>query len=192
MKTLRYNPPNEWTNSSANYLFLGFCDMLSYINSYFKGRNDLRMIEIGSFMGESSSLFASSGMFKEIHCIEPFSGNTDAFDTLPIDNWKDVKEEFDMNTRVFENIILHQDFSYNVDNKFEDKSFDFVYMDGAHDYKSVERDIQLYLPKLKPLRLFGGHDYSEEFPSLAEVVNKLFGKPDKHFLDASWIKNVGF
>ena len=106
MKTLRYNPPNEWTNSSANYLFLGFCDMLSYINSYFKGINDLRMIEIGSFMGESSSLFASSGMFKEIHCIEPFSGNTDAFDTLPIDTWKDVKEEFDMNTRVFENIIL--------------------------------------------------------------------------------------
>ena len=94
MKTLRYNPPSEWTNSSANYLFLGFCDMLSYINSYFKGRNDLRMIEIGSFMGESSSLFASSGMFKEIHCIEPFSGKEEAFDTLPIDTWRDIYKLF--------------------------------------------------------------------------------------------------
>ena len=57
MKTLRYNPPSEWTSIHQIIYFLDFCDMLSYVNSYFKGRNDLKMIEIGSYMGESSSLF---------------------------------------------------------------------------------------------------------------------------------------
>ena len=94
MKTLRYNPPSEWTGDSSNHLFLGFCDMLSYVNSYFKSRNDLKMIEIGSYMGESSSLFASSGMFKEIHCIEPFHQNEDVNDDLGY-TWDDKKKEFE-------------------------------------------------------------------------------------------------
>ncbi len=191
MKTLRYNPPSEWTGDSSNYLFLGFCDMLSYLNSYYKSRNDLKMIEIGSYMGESSSLFAASGMFKEIHCIEPFQQHEE-FNVKSGYTWDDVKKEFDTNTRIFDNIILHEDFSFNIGHKFKDGTFDFVYLDGGHDYESIERDIKLYLPKLKPLSLFGGHDYSEKFPSVIKVVNKLIGEPDKHFLDASWIKNVGF
>tara|TARA_B100000123_G_C25692764_1_gene411604 strand:- start:114 stop:686 length:573 start_codon:yes stop_codon:yes gene_type:complete len=189
MKTLRYNPPSEWTGDSSNHLFLGFCDMLSYVNSYFKSRNDLKMIEIGSYMGESSSLFASSGMFKEIHCIEPFHQNEDANDDLGY-TWDDKKKEFETNTRMFDNIILHEDFSFNVEHKFKDGTFDFVYVDGEHDYESVERDIKLYLPKLKPLSLFGGHDYHVGF-QVIEAVNNLFGKPDDIFGDTSWIKKVG-
>ena len=32
------------------------------------------MIEIGSYLSESTMMFASSNIFTEIHCIEPFSG----------------------------------------------------------------------------------------------------------------------
>ena len=50
------------------------------------------MIEIGSYMGESSSLFASSGMFKEIHCIEPFHQYEDFNDDFGY-TWDDKKKE---------------------------------------------------------------------------------------------------
>ena len=39
------------------------------INSYFKGRNDLKMIEIGSYM---EIIIIVARNVQEIHCIEPF------------------------------------------------------------------------------------------------------------------------
>lgn len=191
MNTLRFNPLDEWKSNMSNHLFLGLSEMIIWLDDFFKGRSDLKMIEIGSYMGESTCLFASSGMFKEIHCIEPFQGQEEANDLLG-NNWGEVKQEFNMNIRFFDNITLHQDFSYNVVDKFKDKSFDFVYIDGSHYYEDVLKDIELYLPKLKALRLIGGHDYSKEFQDVCDVVNELVGEPDKCFVDSSWIKNVGF
>ena len=55
-----------------------------------------------------------------------------------------------LNLRHFKNIIIHhKDFSHNVDDKFEDGTYDFVYIDADHSYESVKKDIELYLPKLK-------------------------------------------
>jgi hypothetical protein len=39
------------------------------------------------------------------------------------------------------------------------KGLDFVYVDGAHDYESVKKDIQLYWPKIKRGGLLCGHDF---------------------------------
>ena len=64
-------------------------------------------------------------------------------------DWVDVEREFKLNTRYFDNIIHHRDFSYNVVNKFEDNSIDFIYIDADHTYESVKQDLELYLPKLK-------------------------------------------
>ena len=41
-----------------------------------------------------------------------------------------------------------------------DKSLDFVYIDGSHEYRSVKKDIELYFPKVANGGVFGGHDYS--------------------------------
>ena len=71
------------------------------------------MIEIGSYMGESTMMFASSNIFTEIHCIEPFSGYEEFNDMFAI-NWDIVYDEFKTNTRHFDNITLHKDFSYNI------------------------------------------------------------------------------
>jgi len=42
---------------------------------------------------------------------------------------------------------------------FEDEFFDFIYIDAAHDYKSVNQDIRAWYPKCKSGGLFSGHDY---------------------------------
>ena len=80
MNTFRYKPPSDWLEGKSNQMFLGFCTMLSYIDNFFNSRNDLKMIEIGSYMGESTSLFSSTGIFSEIHCIEPFDHDQDCLD----------------------------------------------------------------------------------------------------------------
>ena len=42
---------------------------------------------------------------------------------------------------------------------FEDASLDAVYIDAAHDYDSVVKDIAAWFPKIKPAGVFSGHDY---------------------------------
>ena len=76
------------------------------------------MLEIGSYKGESTMMFAASGIFKEIHCIDPYYGVEEA-NTILQEDWENVKQEFKINTRYFDNITLHQDYSYNIVDKFE-------------------------------------------------------------------------
>ena len=126
INTLRLNPPPEWRDGKLNLYFLGFYQLLSDLEKRLDHRNtSLKMLEIGSYKGESTLLFASLGIFSEIHCIDPFSGYEEANDIFH-DNWENVKHEFKTNTRYFDNIRLHQNFSYNIHNKFQDNYFDFI------------------------------------------------------------------
>ena len=186
MNTFRYKPPSDWSEGKSNQRFLGFCTMLSYIDNFFKRRNDLKRIEIGAYMGESTSLFSSTGIFSEIHCIEPFDHDQDCLDILGHKDWDFVNEQFKINTRLFDNIKLYQDFSYNVSDIFDNNSFDFVYIDGSHDYEAVINDIENYKKKLKGNSLIGGHDI--DYDGVKEAVKEVFGEADETFSDFSWIK----
>ena len=40
-----------------------------------------------------------------------------------------------------------------------ERTFDFIYLDGAHDYVNVKKELFLYWPKVKPGGVIAGHDY---------------------------------
>jgi hypothetical protein len=42
---------------------------------------------------------------------------------------------------------------------FADDFFDFVYIDGNHNYDSVKQDISIWFPKVKKGGILGGHDF---------------------------------
>jgi len=186
--SLRFNPKPEWNLvSNGNRYFFGLAEMLFDLYNEFQNTKEPKMLEIGSYKGESTFMFASSGIFKEIHCIDPHLGNEEANDILQED-WKNVKQEFETNIRYFNNITLHSDFSYNIINKFEDRYFDFIYIDASHEYQDVKKDIELYLPKCK--HIIGGHDYQPEWPGVVKAVNEIFTQPDKTYADESWLKII--
>ena len=187
MSSLRFNPPPLWNSMWGNRYFLGMTELLYDLYGTFLNQSNLKMLEIGSYKGESTFMFASLGIFTEIHCIDPFEGVEEANDIFT-ENWSNVKNEFDLNTRYFNNINLHQGFSYNLVDTFEDKYFDFIYIDGNHEYEDVKKDIELYLPKTK--QLIGGHDYQKEWPGVIKAVTEILNTPDKTYPDASWVKVI--
>ena len=130
----------------------------------------------------------ASHLFYEIHCIDPFEGH----EQFNVDNnydWNFVEEQFKINTRFFNNINLHKNYSYNIIDKFSDEYFDFIYIDASHRYEDVKRDIESYLPKLKKDGIISGHDYHEErWPGVTNAVNEILGEPDQVHWDTSWIK----
>lgn len=58
-----------------------------------------------------------------------------------------------------EYVEIIRDFSEEGSQRFKDSTFDFIYIDAAHDYSSVKRDVETWWPKLKDGGIFSGHDY---------------------------------
>jgi cephalosporin hydroxylase len=200
MRTQRFNPPEDWLATehwNYNQYFMDFVAMLRFISLHFKvtkKSRPVRMIEIGSYMGESTMLFAASGIFDSIWAIDPFKGDDPAMGLGKQGlSWKDIKNEYDNNTRYFSNITLYEDYSYNVVEKFPNEYADFIYIDGAHDYESVVQDLECYLPKVKKGGLIGGHDYNkwyEPYEDVMRAVDHVVGKPNKVYPDTSWLKII--
>jgi predicted O-methyltransferase YrrM len=73
-----------------------------------------------------------------------------------------------------------------------DHSLDLVYIDAAHDYKSVRADILAWLPKLKRGGIMAGHDYDFSTAQsrgygVIRAVHEVFCCPDRVFRDTSWL-----
>lgn len=190
MITQRFNSNKDYrgdVDTSRNYMFLGFIELLAVLSNKLD-KTDYTMIEIGSYMGESTMMFASTGLFSTIYSIDPLDGYEE-FNEMHNYSWEFVRDEFTKNTKYFDSIVHLQDFSYNVVDKFENDSIDFIYIDGSHSEENVRRDLELYLPKLKKNGIIAGHDYLElVWPDLVKVVTDVVGKPDIVFSDTSWIK----
>lgn len=193
MITQRFNIPCDWkTNPSQkyrlNYMYFGFNSMLKEIGEiFYTGKErDLKMIEIGTYMGESTMMIACTGLFSTTYVIDPHDGDEE-FNKEMKYTWDEVKEEYRINTRHFDNITLISDYSFNVINMFEDNSIDFIYIDANHSYEAVKRDLELYYPKLKPDGVIGGHDFNDRWPGIEKAVTEVVGKPTKVFEDDSWI-----
>mgnify|MGYP006126082187 FL=1 len=51
--TLRFNPPKEWkAPNESNFHFLGLCELLDILKVNLNIEDELKMVEIGSHMGE--------------------------------------------------------------------------------------------------------------------------------------------
>ena len=60
---------------------------------------------------------------------------------------------------------------------FPDGSLDFVYIDGAHDFKNVAMDVCEWVKKVRPGGIFFGHDYkrSSNPKAVQHVVDVING-----------------
>lgn len=74
--------------------------------------------------------------------------------------------------------------------RYFDDDFDFVFIDGAHDYDSVMEDIKAWLPKVKKGGWLCGHDYGV-FDGVKKAVDEMFGKLVEVDSDFTWFVRVG-
>jgi hypothetical protein len=163
----------------------GLRDMINYLGARLELKN-LRIVEIGSWVGSSACLFAK--YFKKVLCIDPY---------IKIDGT--ITNDYDMNmvyNEFINNVGKHSNITHimhpstSILPSFEDNEIDIIYIDGSHKYEDVKKDIKLAQKKVK--YYITGHDYwQERFPGVVKAVNELLGEPDKVFTDKSWLKKVG-
>lgn len=59
---------------------------------------------------------------------------------------------------------------------FRDESLDFVFVDAAHDFESVSRDLAAWYPKVRVGGRIAGHDYNMGWADVLRGVDTFFGK----------------
>lgn len=126
--------------------------------------NAKKVIEIGSWLGESTSCWASSLINKEgseLISVDWFNGNLNT-ELEGISNSIDIYSLFRSNmkelgySKIIKNFIMS---SSDATKFIPDGYADIVYIDASHDYKSVKEDIDQWLPKVRNGGIISGHDY---------------------------------
>ena len=126
-------------------------------------------VEIGSFVGGSAAFMAveiiNSRKKIRFDCVDWWNhpvGNLENF----TENLKPVWGHFTPMKMI----------SWEAAKYYKDQSLDFVFVDGDHSYEGVCRDIQAWLPKVKPGGVLAGHDYDQGDPGVVQAVQTLLPK----------------
>jgi len=149
------------------------------------------MVEVGSYIGESTELFAKK--CKRVYAIDPWKNYYDGDDKSFYQQYpmELIEQAFDIRMKKFNNVIKIKGESAKESKKSGDKAFNFVYIDGNHQYENVKEDIETWLPKIKPNGMIGGHDYGY-LPDVTKAVDEIFGKQRiETFKDTSWLVRLG-
>ncbi len=166
-------------------MMIGLQSMIEYLGN----TKEMNMIEIGSYVGESTVLFAQN--FKSVISIDPFLNGYDENDAAcHAADFDLVYKKFLENIANYNNITHIKKISCDAINDIKEK-VDFVYIDGLHTYEQVKKDINNYRKVIKENGIIGGHDYSTNgWQGVINAVDETLGFPDKVFLDCSWIKKL--
>jgi len=149
-----------------------------------------KIVELGSYMGESSLIFAKEFPDGQIICIDSWEGNFDPLDSASHADYIDVENQFNLRMSLVNNIKKIK--GYSTDFGFD---CDVIYIDACHKYECVINDIKHWKPFVK--KIISGHDYYDDdnflkqHPHVSGVkiaVNEMLGIPDKIYGDGSWIK----
>ena len=143
------------------------------------------MVEIGSFAGVSSELFALH--CKKISCVDEWNPY---WEIKMEDIIKEAEAKFDILVSKYSNITKIKQSSILASGYFQNESLDLIYIDAAHDYDSVKQDIIAWYPKVKIGGVLAGHDYNYD-PNIKvyQVVNEIFAHSHKIeiYPDSSWL-----
>lgn len=123
-------------------------------------------VEVGVKFGEYSDYLLAFTKLKTLFSVDPWEQDFDHRHS------NDEQERFYKQTAILlqkygdRSKIIRRS-SAKAATLFQDRVFDFVYIDANHAYDFVSQDMRLWWPKLKIGGMLAGHDYSPEIQQRA-------------------------
>ena len=118
---------------------------------------------------------------KKLHLIDPWGGEPH------VGYYEAVCEKFKDQIESGQ-VEIYREKSQCVYDHFPDQYFDWIYVDGSHNYKSVSRDLGFYYHKIKMYGFITGDDYrlTEKRKGLRDAVAEI---SEKYLMRLILIKN---
>lgn len=150
-----------------------------YLHAVENSPHNGHFVEVGTWKGKSAAFMGveiiNSGKNIKFDCIDPFISVGEEIPQYMITH-EDLKNDFIVNMKPLEgNYTLHTIGSPKITEIYEDKSLDFVFIDGSHKYEDVVEDIKAWLPKIKKGGILAGHDYID-FDDVRRAVHDVLGE----------------
>lgn len=141
------------------------------------------LIEIGSWCGKSACFMAETlkklKKYPKFYCIDNFEGSYNEpehknyIKSIGGPNQLLIKFLNNINTaKVSKYIHTLKMTSEEASLLFDNEEVNFVFIDASHDYDSVNKDIQLWKPKIKKGGILAGHDIAWN-PVESAVLNNF-------------------
>lgn len=176
-KSVRFFP--KWDRLSVSPL-IGIIQFTRYVFQI--NPNASNWIELGSNIGESSTIFLSFPELKKLSCIDHDRSDIEI-----------LEKKFDYMIKSGRCSIHHTP-SHKFAEKISDNSIDVVYIDASHEYNDVKKDIEIYWNKIKSGGFLTGHDYHHSpdvWPGVKRAVDEFMEKSAINdiilFPDTSWL-----
>ena len=142
------------------------------------------IVELGSFAGVSSELFALH--CNKLFCVDPWLPYWEIDDVSKLSN---AEYKFDTMMKNYNNIFKFKMYSYDAFSKFKDNELDLLYIDSDHSSENVEKEIKNWYNKIKKDGFISGHDFN--LPTVFDVVTSYFDPTYiEIFNDTSWIAPI--
>lgn len=113
--------------------------------------------EVGVAIGQFSDSILRFNSPKKLYLIDAWAmGNHDKYGIPAYDFILNrFSDEIDS-----KQIEIKRGWSWNMLKELEDKSLDWIYIDAAHDYDSVQKDLSIAVKKINTGGIIAGHDYT--------------------------------
>ena len=168
MKSLRFAP--HW-NPVTPYQVIG---LLTLINDVLAANPAAsRWLEIGSYAGESATLFLGFPQIRSLDCVDQW------FEAASTLRSRFAQEIAAGRCRVHE--MSSAAFATQAG------EYDVIYIDGDHSYEGARADIVAFSTRVAPGGFLAGHDYHAGFPGVVRAVDEWRGnRPITVYCDGSW------
>jgi hypothetical protein len=134
-----------------------------------------RAVEVGVDRGEFAGMFLSRWQGYEWYGVDSYA----PYPEMPYDRTPDYEMAISRIRPHGSRARLLRHGSVEAAGFFRDGSFDFIYIDGAHDYASVKADLEAWYPKLSPQGILAGHDWTDQGvhagvkPAVTELAKRI-------------------
>jgi len=153
----------------------GWMSDLELIWLAYQAYNATSICEVGSWRGRSTRALADNTKGTVV-AIDTWEGSANELqqDVILQDKNPDwLLNEFLENMKDKTNLRFYRMHSQEAALIFPHEEFDFVFLDGSHEYKDIKNDIIMYKPLVKPGGILAGHDYRQPWDGVIQAVDEL-------------------
>ena len=134
-----------------------------------------KAVEIGQRVGKNAEVMMKETDIKQLYLVDPYlpyQDDTRIKNKLVTGEYQGFYKKGMLHRLCHfgDRISILNTTSQKASTLFDDKTFDYVYVDGDHHYEQVLNDIKSWYPKLKEDGVMGGHDFRNEFPGVLQAA----------------------